>query len=122
MYYLCSTEINQLTHTIMKTNMKVMEAAYNFTDAVIENKEYTIERGFYPDMLIVKINFSGAATPIAYYNMNIDTLTDVLPISDVHQQELKKECLQYSKELEAAEQREKELEAEFEAWRKSNGK
>ena len=97
-------------------NQKVMEAAYNL------NKEYFIEKGFYPDMFIVKINFSGAATPIAYYNMNIDTLTDVLPISDVHQQELKKECLQYSKELEAAEQREKELEAEFEAWRKSNGK
>ena len=103
-------------------NQKVMEAAYNFTDAVIENKEYFIERGYYSDMLVIKIGFSGAATPIAYYNKSSDTLIEELPIRYVHQQELKEACLQYDKELQAAEQREKELKEEFEAWRKNNGK
>lgn len=101
-------------------NLKVMEAAYNFTDAVIENKEYTIERGFY--MLIVKIENSDVATPIALYDKNCDTLAAGLPIRDVRQQELKEECRSYEKELKAAEQREKELKKEFEAWRAKNGK
>ena len=106
----------------METNMKVMEAAYNFTDAVIENKEFFIEPGFCPDTLTAKVKISGGTTLIAFYMTGIDTLTEVLPIRDVHLQALKEAFLQYDKELKAAEQREKELKAEFEAWRANNGK
>ena len=102
--------------------MKVMEAAYNFTDAVIENKEFSIEQGFCPDTLTAKVEISGGKTLIAFYMTGIGTLTEVLPIRDVHLQELKEAFLQYDKELKAAEQREKELKAEFEAWRANNGK
>lgn len=102
--------------------MKVMEAAYNFTDAVIENKEFFIEQGFCPDTLTAKVKISGGTTLIALYMTGVDTLTEVLPIRDSHQQELKEAFLQYDKELKEAEQREKELKAEFEAWRKNNGK
>ncbi len=102
-------------------NLKVMEAAYNFTDAVIENKEYFIEKT--GDMLSCNIkNMLGTGNSIAYYIPASDRFKEVLPIRYVHQQELKEACLQYSKELQAAEQREKELKAEFEAWRANHGK
>ena len=52
----------------------------------------------------------------------IGTLTEVLPIRDVHLQAFKEAFLQYDKELKTAEQREKELKEEFEAWRANNGK
>lgn len=103
-------------------NLKVREAAYNFTDAVIENKSYSIERGYYSDTLIVKIKNQGTETPMAYYNMDIDILMEALPIRDIHKKKLKEACLQYDRELKAAEQRERELKEEFEAWRKINGK
>ncbi len=102
-------------------NQKVMEAAYNFTDAVIENKSYFIERGFYSDTLVVKIKFQGVETPIAYYDVIFDTLKEALPIRDIHQK-IKEACLQYDRELKESEQRERKLKEEFEAWRAKNGK
>lgn len=102
-------------------NLKVMEAAYNFTDAVIENKDYTIEKSC--DMLCCDVkNMLGTKNSIAYYTPATDSFREVLPIRDKHQQELKEACLKYDNELKAAEQREKQLKAEFEAWRASNGK
>lgn len=102
--------------------MKVMEAAFNFTDAVIENKLFFIEQGFCPDTLTAKVKISGGTTLIAFYLTGIGTLNEVLPIREVHLQGLKEAFLQYDKDLKAAEQREKELKEEFEAWRAKNGK
>lgn len=106
----------------MEKNLKVMEAAYNFTDAVIEDKNYFIERGFYSEMLLIKIRNKSIETPIAYYNRECSTLTEALPIRDIHKKKLKEACLQYDRKLKESEQREKELREEFNEWRKNNGK
>lgn len=104
-------------------NLKVMEAAYNFTDAVIENKEYTIEKSAYVEgSYFVNVSHGTLRTSIAAFVVPQNIFSEMLPIHFAHQQQLVLECLKYDSELKAAEQREKELKEEFEAWRASNGK
>lgn len=104
-------------------NLKVMEAAYNFTDAVIENKEYTIEKSAYVEgSYFINVSHGTLRTSIASFVVPQNIFYDILPIRFSHQQQLVLECLKYDSELKAAEQREKELKEEFEAWRANNGK
>lgn len=104
-------------------NQKVMEAAYNFTDAVIENKEYTIEKSHYLERsYIINVSHGTLRTSIAAFVAPQGIFSEKLPIHFAHQQQLVVECLKYDSELQAAEQREKELKEEFEAWRANNGK
>ena len=104
-------------------NQKVMEAAYNFTDAVIENKEYTIEKSAYVEgTYFINVSHGTLRTSIAAFVISQNIFSEMLPIRFAHQRQLVLACLKYDSELKAAEQREKELEAEFEAWRAKNGK
>ena len=104
-------------------NQKVMEAAYNFTDAVIENKMYVIEKCHYLERTYwINFEYEKSKTGIAMYDVRLDVFVERLPVHDTQQQMLKAECVKFDKELEAAELREKELKEEFETWRKNNGK
>lgn len=100
-----------------------MEAAYNFTDAVIENKKYTIEKGNYLKKTYwINFEYENSKIGIAMYDVMCDIFIERVPIRYAQQQILKAECVKFDKELEAAEQREKELKEEFESWRKNDGK
>lgn len=104
-------------------NQKVMEAAYNFTDAVIENKEYTIEKSAYVEgTYFINVSHGTLRTSIAAFVISQNIFSEMLPIRFAHQWQLVLACLKYDSELKEAEQREKELKEEFEAWRKNNGK
>lgn len=103
--------------------MKVMEAAYSFTDAVIDNKCYFIEKNsVLENNYWINVEYKGLRTGIAMYDVRYDVFMERLPIRDAQQQIIKAECVKFDKELEAAELREKELKEEFETWRKNNGK
>ena len=96
-----------------------MEAAYNFTDAVIENKEYLIEKSKYLEKTYwINIEYDKSKKGIAMYDVVNDIFVERLPIHYSQQQTLKEACKQYDKELKEAEQREKELKEEFEEWKK----
>ena len=99
-----------------------MEAAYNFTDAVIENKMYVIEKSNFGKIYYIEVEYRKSKTCIALYDIENKIFIERMPIHDTQQQMLKAECVKLDKELEAAELREKELKEEFEAWRKNNGK
>lgn len=107
----------------METNMKVMETAYNFTDAVIKNKKYIVEKSDYLERTYwININYDKSKTGIAMYDARYDVFIERMPIRYAQQQILKAECVKFDKELQAAELREKELKEEFEAWKKNDGK
>ena len=110
-------------------NQKVMEAAYNFTDAVIENKSYFIEKGCSKNTYLVKTVLSenqGASSLLAIadymkYQKKFK-LFEALPLRENVCDIILQEVQKFHEELQAAEQREKELKEEFEAWRANNGK
>lgn len=106
----------------MEKNLKVMEAAYNFTDAVIEDRCYSIEKGYHFETFWINIEYKNSKIGLAMYDVRYDVFMERLPIHYAQQQFLKAECLKYDNVLKAAEQREKEIKEEFEAWRKNNGK
>ena len=108
-------------------NLKVMEAACNFTDAVIENKEYFIEKGCSKNTYLVKTALSenkGSSALLAIVDKigNGFDFWEVLPCRESTRNIILQEVQKFHEELQAAEQREKELKEEFEAWRANNGK
>lgn len=104
-------------------SQKVMEAAYNFTDTVIENKDYTIEKSACVEgCYFINISHGTLQTSIAAFVAPHNIFSEMLPIRFAHQQQLVLECLKYDSELKAVDQREKELKEEFEIWRRKYGK
>lgn len=128
MYYICNTIINQLTHTIME-NLKIMEAAYNFTDAVIENKSYFIEKGCSKNTYLVKTALSenkGASALLAivdYMNrQNKFNFWEVLPFRESTRNIILQEVQKFHEEQERKAREEEQLKEQFNEWRAKNGK
>ena len=128
MYYICITIINQLTLTIME-NLKVMEAAYNFTDAVIENKEYFIEKGCGKDTYLVKTAVSenhkaSALMAVVDYmkHQKKFNLREVLPLRENVRDIILQEVQKFHEEQERKAREEEQLKEQFNEWRKNNGK
>lgn len=110
-------------------NLKVMEAAYNFTDAVIENKEYFIEKGCSKGTYLVKTALSenqGASSLLAIadymkHQHNLK-LFEVLPLRENVRDIILQEVQKFHEEQERKAREEEQYKAEFEAWRAKNGK
>lgn len=109
-------------------NQKVMEAAYNFTDAVIESKEYFIEKGCSKNTYLVKTALSeeGASALIAivdYMNrQNKFNFWEVLPFRESIRNIILQEAQKFHEEQERKVIEEEQLKEQFNEWRKNNGK
>ena len=104
-------------------NQKVMEAAYNFTDAVIENKEYTIEKSAYIEgSYFINVSHGTLRTSIAAFVVPQGIFSDMLPIRFAHQQQLVLEVQKFHEEQERKTREEEQLKEQFNEWRKNNGK
>lgn len=108
-------------------NLKVMEAAYNFTDAVIENKEYFIEKGSGKNTYLVKTALSenqGSSALIAIVGKigNGFDFWETLPCRESTRNIILQEVQKLHEEQERKAREEEQYKAEFEAWRANNGK
>lgn len=110
-------------------NLKVMEAAYNFTDAVIENKEYFIEKGCSKDTYLVKTALSenqGASSLLAIADymkhQNKFNLWEVLPLRENVRDIILQEVQKFHEEQERKAREEEQLKEQFNEWRANNGK
>lgn len=113
----------------MKTNLKVMEAAYNFTDAVIESKSYFIEKGCSKDTYLVKTAISenkGKSALLAISDFRKITkdfsFWEVLPIRESTRNIILQEVQKFHEDEERKAREEEQLKEQFNEWRAKNGK
>lgn len=108
-------------------NLKVIEAAYNFTDAVIESKEYFIEKGCSKDTYLIKTALSenkGSSALMAVVGKigNGFDFWETIPVRDNVRNIILQEVQKFHEEQERKEREEEQLKEQFNEWRKNNGK
>ena len=110
-------------------NLKVMEAAYNFTDAVIENKEYFIEEGCGKDTYVIKTalsenqgSFALLAVVDYMYSQKKFNFWEVLPFRENVRDIILQEVQKFHEEQERKAREEEQLKEQFNEWRANNGK
>lgn len=104
-----------------------MEAAYNFTDAVIENKCYFIEKGCSKNTYLVKTALSenkesSALIAIVDKIGEVFKLWEVLPLRGNVRDIILQEVQKFHEEEVRKAREEEQLKELFNEWRKNNGK
>lgn len=112
----------------MEKNLKVLEAAYNLTDAVIESKSYFIVRGYGDGIYHIKASLSEEENSEAHlaivYRKSVNDFDfwEIIPVRDNVRNIILQEVQKFHEEEVRKAREEEQLKAEFEEWRANNGR